>query len=206
MAVTDPRVDAYIDKSAAFAQPILTHLRQLVHKACPDAVETIKWGMPFFQHNGGLLCHIAAFKQHCVLGLWKHAPLLKDPEGVLKVKDKDGMGHFDRITSVKDLPPARVITGLLKEAIALIDAGPAAPASPAKKAAPKPPLTTPPELTAALKKNAKAQRTFEGFPPSHRKEYIQWITEAKTDATREKRIATTIGWLEEGKSRNWKYK
>jgi uncharacterized protein YdeI (YjbR/CyaY-like superfamily) len=201
MPSTDKRIDAYIGKSADFAKPILTHLRQIVHKACPDATETVKWGMPFFEYAGAILCNMAAFKQHCSFGLW-NAPLLKDPEGILHVKDKNAMGHFDRITSLKDLPSDKILMAYLKEAALLNEKGIK---KPVPKKAPKPELPVPPELVAALKKNKKARTMFEGFPPSHRREYIEWITEAKTEATREKRVAITIEWLEEGKSRMWKY-
>src|SRR5262249_50692967 len=122
MAATDARIDAYIAKSADFAKPILTHLRKLVHKACPDASETIKWGMPFFETSGSILCNMAAFKEHCSFGLW-NAPLLKDPKGLLQVKDRNAMGHFDRITSLKDLPSDTVIMAFLKEAASLNEKG-----------------------------------------------------------------------------------
>jgi len=201
MATTDPRIDAYIQKSADFARPILEHIRKLVHKAYPEVEETMKWGMPFFLNNGAILCNMAAFKEHCTFGFW-NAPLLKDPEGILHVKEKNAMGHLDRIASKKDLPSDKILTAYIREAAALNEAG-------IKKAAPKKvpkkELPVPEELTAAFKKNKKAQATFEGFSPSHRREYIEWITEAKTDATREKRIATTVEWLTEGKSRMWKY-
>ena len=201
MPTTDKRIDAYIAKSADFAQSILNHLRELVHKACPEASETIKWGMPFFETNGALLCNMAAFKQHCSFGFW-NAPLLKDPTGVLHIKDKNAMGHLDRITSVKDLPADKVLIALLKEGAKLNEQGVK---KPAREKAPKAALPEPALLTAALKKNKKAKAAWEGFPPGHRREYIEWITEAKTEATRDKRIATTMEWLEEGKSRNWKY-
>jgi uncharacterized protein YdeI (YjbR/CyaY-like superfamily) len=202
MASTDARIDAYIAKSAEFAQPILTHLRQLVHKACPGVTETVKWGMPFFEYNGGLLCNMASFKQHCSFGFW-NAPLLKDPEGILHVKEKNAMGHFDRITSRKDLPSDKILVSYIKEAVSLAEQGVKSPTRAKKE--PKAALPTPPALAAALKKNKKAQAAFDGFPPSHRREYIEWITEAKTEATRDKRIATTVEWLLEGKQRNWKY-
>jgi uncharacterized protein YdeI (YjbR/CyaY-like superfamily) len=198
----DPRIDAYIAKSAAFARPILEHLRQLVHKACPGATETVKWGMPFFESNGALLCHIAAFKEHCSFGFW-NAPLLKDPAGVLHVKDKNAMGHFDRIASLEDLPPDKTIIALVREGAALNEQGIK---KKAVKKEPKPELPVPPALTAALKKNKQAKTHFDKMPPSHRREYIEWITEAKTEPTRDKRVATTIEWLTEGKSRNWQYK
>jgi len=202
MAATDPRIDAYISRSAEFARPVLEHLRKLVHKAWPDAEETIKWGMPFFQNNGAILCNMAAFKQHCAFGLW-NAPLLKDPEGILQVKEKNAMGHLDRIASKKDLPSDKILLAYIREAAELNVKG--VKRSAVVKKAPKKELPMPAALGAALKKNKKAQTAFEGFPPSHRREYIEWITEAKTEATQEKRIATTIEWLIEGKSRNWKY-
>ena len=201
MASTDTRIDAYIAKSAEFAQPILAHLRQLVHKACPTATETIKWSMPFFEYNGSPLCNMAGFKAHCSFGFW-NASQMKDANSKLQVKDRNAMGNFDRITSLKDLPPDKVMVTYIKEAAALIEQGVK---KTVVKKAPKPDLPVPAELVAALKKNRKAQATFENFSPSHRREYIEWITEAKTDATREKRVATTLEWLTEGKSRMWKY-
>lgn len=201
-ASADPRVDAYIAKSAEFARPILRHLRELVHKACPAAAETVKWGMPFFEYSGSLLCNMAAFKQHCSFGFW-NASLLNDPERALQVKNRTSMGHFERITSLKDLPPDKTILALVKEAAKLNEQGIKKPA-PKKEVKPEPPV--PAALAAALKKNKKAKTHFDQMPPSHRREYIEWITEAKTDPTRDKRIATTIEWLTEGKSRNWQYK
>ncbi|HEY4285616.1 MAG TPA: YdeI/OmpD-associated family protein [Puia sp.] len=197
------RIDAYIAKSAEFARPILEHIRKLVHKACPDATETVKWSMPFFECNGTILCNMAAFKQHCSFGFW-NASQLKDKEGVLKIKDKNAMGHLDRITSLKDLPADKTMIAYIKEAAQLIREGKNIPARTKKE--PKAELPMPPALTAALKKNKKAQTVFEAFPPGHRREYIEWISEAKTEETRDKRIATTLEWLVEGKSRNWKYK
>jgi uncharacterized protein YdeI (YjbR/CyaY-like superfamily) len=202
MANTDPRIDSYIQGSADFARPILEHLRQLIHKACPGVVETVKWSMPFFEYEGGMLCNISAFKAHCAFGFWK-ASLLKDPEGILHIKNKNAMGHLDRITSLKDLPADKILVALIKAAAALNEQGVKKPA-PARKS-PKAPLPVPAALASALKKNKKAGEVFAAFPPSHRREYIEWITEAKTDETRDRRIATTLEWLVEGKSRNWKY-
>ena len=201
MAATDARIDAYIAKSADFAKPVLEHIRKLVHKSCPDVQETIKWGMPFFEYAGAILCNMAAFKQHCSFGLW-NAPLLKDPEGILQLKDKNAMGHLDRITTVKDLPADKIMMAYIREAASLNAAGVK---KPAPKKTPKKELPIPGGLATALKKNKKAQANFDVLPPSHRREYIEWITEAKTEATQEKRIATTIEWVTEGKSRNWKY-
>ena len=202
MAATDPSIDAYIAQSAPFARPILQHLRELVHKACPDVQETIKWSYPFYEYHGTALCNMSAFKQHCSFGFWK-ASLLKDPESILQVADRHSMGHLDKLTSLKDLPADKILIAYIKEAAQLNKEGVKSPARP--KAAPKKELPTPAGLIAALKKDKKAQAAFDAFPPSHRREYIEWITEAKTEETRQKRIAITLEWLAEGKSRNWKY-
>jgi len=193
----DPRVDAYIEKSADFAKPILTHLRKLVHKASPNISETIKWSMPAFELKG-LVCGMAAFKQHCALGFWKEKLL----ESNIFPAQKTAMGSIGRITSKKDLPPDDEIIKLVRQAVELNEKGIKA----ARKTPPaKKDLIIPDYLTAALKKNKTAQKTFEDFPYSCKKEYVEWITEAKTEPTREKRLATTIEWLSEGKRRNWKY-
>lgn len=201
MPVTDPRIDAYIGKAEPFAQPILLHIRKLVHKAFPEITETMKWSFPHFEHKG-VVCSMASFKQHCAFSFWK-ASIMKDPNKILQIKDRGAMGHFDRITSIKDLPSDKIMIAYIKEAVALNESGIKLPAKP--KSSPKP-LEIPDYIIKALKKNAKANKTFEAFPYSHKKEYINWITEAKTDATKEKRIATMLEWLEEGKDRNWKYR
>ena len=202
MGIRDPRVDLYIDKSADFAKPILEQLRELVHDTVPGVEENIKWGMPFFVHGGGLLCNMAAFKGHVSFGFWKGGQVVGEAS-----KRGEAMGQLGRLTSVKDLPPKKTLVGWIKAAVALRAAPPAPAAKKAatKKKTPKPEIEVPPYLTAALKKNAKARATFESFSPSHRREYLEWITEAKTDATRQKRLATTLEWLAEGKARNWKY-
>jgi uncharacterized protein YdeI (YjbR/CyaY-like superfamily) len=196
MPKSDPRVDAYIDKSQEFAKPILTHLRQLVHEACPQVQETIKWGMPSFEYKG-IVCGFAAFKQHATFGFWKHSLL-----GLDKQFENTAMGSFGRLTSLKDLPSDAKIKKLLKDAVRLNDLG----IKPEKKVSKeKKEVVVPDVLLEALAKNEKAAETFNNFPYSCKKEYVEWITEAKTDATRDKRLATTIEWLSEGKRRNWKY-
>lgn len=198
MATKDPRVDAYIAKSADFAKPILNHLRQLAHRACPDIEETIKWGMPFFLYKG-MVCHMAAFKQHCALGFWNSKMVL----GKDAAADESSVGHFGRITAVKDLPSDKVLLGYLRKAVELNEAGVKKPEPLRPKA--KREIVVPEDLQRELKKNAKARTAFEKFSPSHRREYVEWITEAKREETRAKRLATTLQWLTEGKSRNWKY-
>ena len=201
MPTTDKRIDAYIEKKADFAKPILKHLRELVHKACPDAEETIKWGMPFFDYKESVLCAMAAFKEHCSFTFWK-AKLMKDPEGILQVAERHAMGNFDRITSLKDLPSDKTLIAYIKEAAKLNEDDIKLP--PRKKAAPTE-LKMPVDFAAALKKNKKANTVFENFTPGKKKEYIEWITEAKTEPTKIKRIETAVEWIAEGKSRNWKY-
>lgn len=200
MPVIDPRIDAYIKKSAPFAQPILHHLRGLVHKVCPDVVETVKWSFPHFEYKG-ILCSMSAFKQHCSFGFWK-ATLMKDDEALLKRVGKTDMGYFDKITSLEDLPSDKILAVYIKEAMRLNDEEVKVPVKPKKAASPS---VAPPDLLAALKKNKAAQKTFENFSPSNKKEYIEWITEAKTEATRNKRLETAIEWMAEGKIRHWKY-
>ena len=193
----DPRVDAYIEKSADFAKPVLSHLRKLIHKASPKVSETVKWGMPAFEYKG-IVCGLAAFKEHCTFGFWKHSLLDYDGFSI----EKTAMGSFGRITSKKDLPADDVIIRLVRQAVELNEKGIKVEKKPA---AANKELVIPDYLTEALKKNSAAQKTFEGFPYSCRKEYVEWLTEAKTEPTRDKRLATTIEWLSEGKRRNWKY-
>jgi uncharacterized protein YdeI (YjbR/CyaY-like superfamily) len=195
-------IDEYIDGMQPFAIPVLVKLRKLVHKACPEVKESIKWGMPAFEHHGPL-CNMAGFKQHCVFGFWKES-LLKDPGGYLKpraMKGGEAMGHFGRITSLKDLPPDKVIIDLIKQAAKLNEEG----VKVVKKKDPAKAVKPPKILLDALAKSKKARLTFDSFSPSAQKEYIEWILDAKTDTTRDKRLATTIEWLEEGKRKNWKY-
>ena len=198
MGKKDPRVDAYIEKSADFAKPILKQLRATVHETCPDCEETLKWSMPHFEYKG-LMCGMAAFKNHATFGFWKGSLVLPD---VGTAVAKDGMGHLGKLASVDDLPPKKTLTGYIKKAMALNDEG----VQPARKpkAAPKP-VKVPADLSAALKKNKKAKTTFDAFPPSHKREYVEWITEAKTDATRTRRLTTAVEWIANGKGRNWKY-
>jgi len=197
MSKKDPRVDAYIAKSPEFAKPILTYLRELVHDVCPDVEEAMKWSFPNFMYKG-MFCSMASFKEHCAFGFWKGSLVVKDG----KRETEQGMGHLGRITTLSGLPSNKVLTGYIKTAMELNDAGVK---SPARVKKPPRELIVPDDLAAELKANKKARATFEGFPPSQKHEYVDWITEAKTEATRTKRLATTIEWLAEGKPRNWKY-
>lgn len=198
MGTKDPRVDAYIARSADFARPILTHLREVVHAACPDVEEAMKWSFPHFMYKG-ILCSMAAFKEHCTFGFWK-ASLVLDPADR---SDEQAAGQFGRITKIGDLPSKTALRGYVKKAMELNDAG----VKPAPRARPKakPELVVPDDLAAALAKHTKARATFESFSPSHRREYVEWITGAKGADTRQRRLETALEWMAEGKSRNWKY-
>lgn len=200
MAKKDKRVDEYIAKAQTFAKPILKHIRKLVHQAVPDVEETIKWGMPSFDYKGPFFS-MASFKEHAVFGFWK-ASLMKDPVLMDNARSESAMGHSGRIESMKDMPSDKKMIAYLEEAKELNDLGIKVPKP---KREPKADVVVPEVVINALKKNKKARESFEKFSPSHRREYVEWITEAKQEATREKRIATMLEWLAEGKSRNWKY-
>lgn len=199
-----PKVDKYIDSAAPFAQPILTHIRQLVHTALPDVEEDIKWSMPFFLYRGLMLGNMAAFKQHCSFGLWgKEGPANLRKDGVY---DREAMGQLGKLTSVEDLPPDRDFIQYIRTAAAEIDTGARTQNySRPKTTTPKPPPEVPPALAAALKKNKAAATQFAAMPPGCQREYCDWISEAKRDETRDKRVATALEWIAEGKRRNWKY-
>jgi len=192
---TDPRVDAYIARQAEFAQPILTHLRSIVHEACPDCEETLKWSMPSFLYKGKILAGFAAFKAHATFGYWNDSMLRQEE------KSRSAMGQFGRLTALEDLPPREALVELTRKSMALIDAG----AKPARSTAKKPPFTVPQDLRAAIDAVPAAKATFDGFPPSCQRDYVEWVTEAKRDETRAQRLATTVEWLSEGKKRHWKY-
>lgn len=196
-AAADPRVDAYIARAAEFARPILAHFRAVVHEADAGASETLKWGHPAFMHDG-ILCGMAAFKAHCAIFFWRGS-LIVDPDGRTA---NEAMGQFGRITTLGDLPSKATLKRYVKEAVRLNVEG-VKPARPARK--PKPPAAVPDDLAAALRRNKAARETFERFPPGQRREYIEWIVEAKREETRAGRVRTTIEWLKEGKQRNWKY-
>jgi hypothetical protein len=197
MPTKDPRIDAYIEKAQPFARPILKRIRKAVHTACPDATETLKWSMPAFEYKGPLV-GMAAFKAHCALAFWKASLMTSIPADI----GTDAMGEFGRLESLDDTPSEAALVKMVTEAAALNDAGVKVER---KKSAPKPPPKAPVSMRAALKMNKKAIAAWTAFPPSHQREYIQWITEAKTDETRTRRLETAVGWIAEGKARNWKY-
>ena len=201
MPTKDPRIDLYIYNAADFARPILLHLRELVHVACPEVRETIKWSFASFDYKGPM-CSMASFKQHCAFGFWK-ASLMKDKTLTKNAESESAMGHYGKITSLKDLPSDKKIIAHIKEAMMLNEKGIKLP--PKKVTTAKKEVVVPDYFLKQLKKNKKAFATFENFSPSHKREYIEWITEAKTDETKNRRMETAIEWMSVGKSRNWKY-
>lgn len=205
MGKHDPRIDEYIDnKVADFAKPVLLHLRELIHAACPDVEETWKWSFPHFMYNGAILCSMAAFKQHAVFGFWK-ATLMPDPDNILTTHVRTSMGHMGRLTGLNDLPKDSILKKYIREAMKLNDEGVKLPPKKKVATAEKKELVIPDALLSELKKNKAAEKVFNDFSYSHRKEYVEWITEAKTDVTRNKRIAQAIEMMAEGKGRHWKY-
>lgn len=202
MSAYNKSIDAYIAKSADFAKPILNHLRGLIHTACPDVEEKMKWSMPFFDYKGEMMCHMASFKQHCAFGFWKGS-IMKDPVLRETAASEAAMGHLGKITSLKDLPADKKIMAWIKEAMALNDNGIKLP--PKEKPVAVKETAIPDYFAKAIAKNKAAKKVWDGFPPGKKKDYIVWITEAKTADTRNKRMETAVEWIAEGKGRNWKY-
>ena len=203
MPTLNPAIDAYIARTQPFAQPILKHLRAVVHRACPVCVETIKWGFPHFDHHG-IMCSMASFKAHCAFGFW-------NPTAIpgLTPSGEPAMGTFGRIAALKDLPSDATLVGYIKAAMKLNEAGVKPVRDKMRRQGTKVPASTlartPADLGALLKKDAKARATWDKFPPGQRREYVEWIVEAKRPETRERRVAQAMEWLRDGKTRNWKY-
>jgi len=197
MPKTDPRIDTYIEKAGDFAKPILTHIRRVMHSACPDVEEGMKWSMPFFMIDGKNLANMAAFKAHAAFGFWESL-------NVETPKADDAMGHFGRITTIDDLPEDSVLVAMIRSVAERLQAGKASPAKTKSRPVEVPPL--PEDLAQALAASPAAQKTYDNFSPSNQREYIEWVTEAKREATRAKRIAMAVEWMAEGKDRNWKYR
>jgi uncharacterized protein YdeI (YjbR/CyaY-like superfamily) len=200
MKSRDPRIDTYIARSAPFARPILTRLRTLMHTAYPAVVEDLKWGAPAFLHGTKLLCIMASFKAHCTFVFWNRA---MGAELGAYAKSGEAMGQLGRLASLADLPPDKTLLRCIRRAVELSDAK--VPSRTPRTRKPVSEKAIPADLAEALAGNRAAAATFAKFSPSHRKEYIEWIIEAKRPETRQKRLATTLAWLAEGKARNWKY-
>jgi uncharacterized protein YdeI (YjbR/CyaY-like superfamily) len=193
MSGRDPRIDAFIANAQPFAQPILSHLREVIHRACPSVVEAIKWGRPAFENDGRILAVFGAFKAHASLTLWKM--------GEATGREEEGMGQFGRLTSLDDLPGDAELIRIIRATASAR----AEPAAPKPRKAPRSELPVPDELAAALAGAPAAKAVFEGFSPSNRRDYCEWIGEAKRPETRASRVAQAVEWLAEGKTRNWKY-
>ncbi len=196
MTVHDPRIDAYIARQADFARPILDHLRAAIHAVCTEVEETLKWGMPAFLYKGQILASMAAFKEHATFGFWRGSEVLGDGG-----QKRDAMGQFGRLRSVADLPEPDMLGELIEKAMALTDSG----VKPVRNRIAKGDFSVPEDLENALGTNSAASAGFAAFPPSCRREYVEWVTEAKRPETRARRIKQAVEWIAEGKKRNWKY-
>jgi len=203
MGKKDERIDTYIANSAAFAQPILTHLRDLIHEVCPDVEETWKWSFPNFDYKGASFVSMAGFKSHCSFGFWR-ASIMDDPDNILQISEKAGMGNLGKITNIAELPTDTILRKYLKAAVKLNEEGIKVPKATKTKSAE--PIVTPDDLAAAITANDAASVVYSKFSNSHKKEYVEWIEEAKTLTTRNKRIAQAVEMIAENKSKNWKYK
>lgn len=199
---TDKRVDEYIKRAPEFAQPILSHLRELVHKGCPEAEEAIKWNTPAFLYRNKILFSMAGFKAHCRFIFWR--PEVAKLAGKKGAEGDDDGSIVGKVTQLAELPSDKEMLAYIREARRLADEGPRT-SMMRKRSTPKPEIEIPPEFAAALAKHKAASRSFEAFSPSHRREYIEWISEAKRPETKTKRIETALEWLATGKPRNWKY-
>ncbi len=194
-------INDYISHAAEFAKPILTQIRKVVHEACPEVEESIKWSFPHFLYRGSILCSMASFKQHCAFGFWL-SDQMEDPDSILhQGKDRPSMGNLGKITGLSELPDKKILIRYIVQAMKLTEQG----VKLVKKKTEEKELIIPEQLLKALSKNKLAKQKFESFPISHKREYVEWIAEAKTEATRDKRIHQAIEWIAEGKGRNWKY-
>ena len=203
MGKKDERIDTYIANSAPFAQPILSHLRTLIHEVCPEVEETWKWSFPNFDYKGTSFVSLASFKNHCTLRFWR-ASLMEDPDNIINVSENGALGSLNKICALADLPEDSVLIKYFTAAVKLSDEGKKAPKTSKSKTAE--PVKTPDDLAIALTANEAASKVYDNFSNSHKKEYVEWIEEAKTSATRNKRIAQALEMIAENKSRNWKYK
>lgn len=199
----NPLIDQYIENAQEFAQPILKHIRNLVHEVCPQVEEKMKWSFPHFDYKGSMMCSMASFKQHVAFGFWKSS-LIIDEHGWLQTENREAMGNLGKITSIKELPEEGVFKEYIAQACLLNEEGISLPKPAKKKLSQK--VTVPDYILKEISKNIQAIKTFEAFSPSHKREYINWIDEAKTEPTRLKRLATAVEWMSEGKVRDWKYK
>lgn len=200
MKHTSAEVDRYIENAAPFAQPILRRIRAAFHKAEPEIEEVMKWRMPHFDYKGPV-GQMAAFKQHVVFSFWK-AKLMDDPHGILAVMAENASMGGGRITDLAQLPSEKILVEYIRQAVKLNEEGVKVHRAPRRNLGE---AEVPPELASALRKSKDAQKHFKDFSAGQRREYCEWIGEAKTDATRDKRLTQAIEWIAEGKPRNWKY-
>jgi hypothetical protein len=199
------QVTAYAAAMPAYAQPIFAHLRALIHTTCPDTDEAIKWSIPHFERDGDYLCIFAASPGHASFTFYKQQlmsdPRLRDNLNLPAIKRFMG-----RLTSLSDLPDDATLAAMLQEAADLNARGVRLP----DRAPKTPPVIDMPSAVAtavatALAANPAAQAVWDAKSAAWRKDYLVWITAAKTDPTRDARIAEALDWIADGKARFWKY-
>ena len=199
-------IDSYIEKAADFAKPILMKIREIIHKACPEVTESIKWSFPNFEYKGHIICSMSAHKKHCSFGFWRGNDM-EDPDKILQQTGKTAMGHLGQLKSIDDLPKDEIITRYLLQAIELSQKTKSKSNSNAevkvKKSIAAPEV--PDYFMELLKQSPGAKLNFEKFSNSCKKEYVEWISDAKTEKTRLKRLSEAMEMIKEGKNRNWKY-
>lgn len=192
-------VDNYIAKAPEFARPICEALRKLIHKAAPELRETIKWSSPCFEGRG-LICGLGAFQKHVRLFFFKGAQV-PDPDGVFADGEDNASGRSAKFFSLEEIP-VKKLERLIRAAAQLDAEGKVKPPPRARR----PELPMPKEFAATLKRSPKARTYFETLSPSCRREYVEWISAAKRDETRERRLAEAIEMLSEGRRRNEPYR
>jgi uncharacterized protein YdeI (YjbR/CyaY-like superfamily) len=197
----NPELDDYLAKSAGFAKPIMQHLRELLHETCPEIVEEIKWGIPHFDYKGEMMCIFAAHKNHCSFTFWKES-LMSDQKFKENPSLQASKRYLGKIISLSDLPSDKQLVAYIKEAMALNENG--VKLVPRKSEKPKN-IAIPDYFAKELAAKPKVKKIFDSKSDSFRKDYLVWITDAKTETTRQKRIAESLEWIAEGKGRFWKY-
>jgi len=199
---SEPEVDAYAEGVEAFAKPILAHLRGLIRATCPEVVETLKWGIPHFDYRGEMMCIFAAYRSHCAFSFWKSA-LMSDPRLKASIDLPASKRFMGKLRSLADLPVDAELTAWIREAMLLNEQG--AKVAPRKTSAAPKIVVAPPAFVERLAASPSVKAMFESKSASFQKEYNVWIAEAKTEATRDKRINEALAWIAEGKGRFWKY-
>lgn len=192
-------VNKYISNAPISQQKILSKLREIIHKASLDIEEKIRWSHPHFDYMGKGMCFIQALKERVTFGFWFGDKIYNSPK--LSKEAKAIYETMGNLTDVSQIPSTKLIIEEIHLAMKLIESG----NRDVKEKKVKPQLVIPDYLSLRFKKDKTANSSFSKMSPSHQREYVDWIIDAKTDETRENRISTMMSQVKEGKSKNWKY-